>query len=87
MQRDTKQREGLEPPDPKRCQTMRPSTWPAMPSFMTFGPVDYRRCANKPSWLASDGKGEMSLCQECKDVCEKVLPATTTFLRLDNEAG
>lgn len=58
---------------------MRPSGWPQMPSFMTLGPVSYRRCENQPSWLASDGVGTMSLCGECKEVCEKVMPKGTTF--------
>lgn len=64
-----------EPPDRKQCQTMRPNTWPYMPSFMTLGPVTYKRCENKPTWLGTDGIGQMSLCDECKVVCEKVMTA------------
>jgi len=65
------------PVDTKRCQTERPSTWPSMPSFMTFGPVSYTRCTNKPTWIGSDGKGMMALCDECKTVCEQVMKGTT----------
>lgn len=63
----------LEPPDLERCQTNRPNTWPEMPSFMNFGPVTYKRCTNPPTWLADDGVGQMSLCDECKQVCEKLV--------------
>ena len=65
------------PPDLKQCQVMRPSTWPALPSFMTLGPVSYQQCTNKPHWIGSDGKGEMSLCDECRSVCERLVPGTT----------
>jgi hypothetical protein len=62
----------LEPVDLKRCQTDRPNTWPQMPSFMTLGPVTFARCTNAPEWIGSDGVGEMSLCEECKQVLEKL---------------
>jgi hypothetical protein len=62
----------LIPPDMHRCQTERPCTWPHMPSFMTLGPVTYSRCNNLPTWIASDGTGEMSLCDECKEVSARV---------------
>jgi hypothetical protein len=49
-----------------------------MPSFMTFGPVSYKRCENQPTWLATDPTGgKMTMCGECKDVCEKVSPPNT----------
>ena len=67
------------PPDLERCQVDRPSTWPRMPSFMTFGPVHYDRCKNKPKWVATDGEGEMSLCDECKTVCEKAYPSGVAY--------
>lgn len=62
------------PPDFGRCQTDRPSTWPAMPSLMTLGPVKYERCRNRPVWLATDGKGEMTVCEECRVVMVGVMP-------------
>ena len=68
-----------EPPDFRRCQTIRPSTWPQMPSFMNFGPVSYDRCKNKPTWIATDGEGKMSMCDECKAVCEKVMPSGVAY--------
>ena len=75
------------PPDFDRCQTERPSTWPNMPSFMTLGPVSYRRCENEPTWIAADGEGSMTLCDECKGICERAMqrtPATAvTFRRLE----
>lgn len=70
----------LVPPDRKRCQTMRPCTWPKMPSVMTLGPVTFTRCKNKPQWLATDGGGKggrMSLCQECWEVCLNSFPTAT----------
>jgi len=48
-----------------------------MPSFMTLGKPSWKRCKNKPTWLASDGIGSMTLCDECKKVCEKHRPDTT----------
>lgn len=60
------------PPDLDQCQCERPSTWPQMPSFMTFGPVSFKRCENPPTWVASNGKGAMSLCDECKEVMDRV---------------
>jgi len=48
-------------------------------SFMTFGPRSMQRCNSVPKWVAvdiKDGKllGAMSLCDSCKQVCEKQLP-------------
>lgn len=79
----------LIPPDYLRCQTNRPCTWPSLITFMTLGPVSYRRCINAPTWLASDGVGQMTLCDECKVVClehkpqvtVEPLPAPATALR------
>lgn len=64
----------LVPPDFEQCQTERPSTWPEMPSFMTLGPVSFKRCENKPKWIATDNKtgGSMTLCDECYEVMTSV---------------
>lgn len=77
------------PPDYVRCQTDRPCTWPNMVTFMVLGPVSYSRCVNVPTWLASDGVGSMTLCDECLEVCMKhkpdvmavPIPAITATLR------
>lgn len=60
------------PLDVNRCQTDRPSTWPDMPTFMTLGPVTWKRCENTPKFVATDLStgGFMSLCDECREVME-----------------
>lgn len=67
----------LEPIDPKQCQSEVKEG-----SFMTFGPRRYIRCGKKPTWIAvdiQDGKfyGAMSLCDECKKVCEIKMPSVS----------
>lgn len=75
------------PPDLARCQTNRPCTWPHMPSFMTLGPVSYERCVNAPTWLASDGVGQMSLCDECKGVLAGLAVESVTFTSIERKAA
>ena len=71
------------PPDLKQCQTDRPSTWPHMPSPMTLGPVTHTRCTNVPTWLATDPAGSMTLCDECREVFDGLLPkAEVTYASL-----
>jgi len=70
-------KEELEPIDADRCQAEVKEG-----SFMTFGLRRYVRCDNEPSWIAVDiqeGKfyGAMSLCEECKKVCEIKLPSVS----------
>lgn len=60
----------LEPIDPNRCQSERKAG-----SFMTLGPRGLVRCRNKADWIGIQVKdgvfyGAMSLCDECKRVCE-----------------
>lgn len=66
----------LEAVDSKQCQGEYREG-----SFMTFGPRKMVRCNSSPTWLAvsiKDGEfyGAMSLCDECKRVCEIQLPET-----------
>lgn len=76
--------EEIVPVDLERCQTDRPSTWPDMPSFMTLGPVTWKRCENKPVWIGSDmtSGGSMSLCDECKGVMEKLFSPVEVTVEL-----
>ena len=74
--------EELEPIDSTRCQAEVKSG-----SFMTHGPRSYIRCINKPSWIAVDVRngefyGAMSLCEECRKVCEIRIPSAS-FQRLE----
>lgn len=72
--------EKLVPPDLVQCQAEKPSYtgW----SFMTLGPPPKLiRCTNAPKWIAVEGprddakkRGSMSLCDECKKVCQKQMP-------------
>ena len=67
--------EELEPIDTTRCQAEIKEG-----SFMTFGPRSYQRCQRKPTWIAVDVRdssfyGAMSLCDECKKVCEVRMPS------------
>lgn len=62
--------EELEPIDFSTCQAEEKKG-----SFMTLGPHKYVRCTQPPTWLAVSIKGgnfdgAMSLCDECKKVCE-----------------
>jgi len=71
----------LEPIDASRCQAEKKEG-----SFMTFGPRQYIRCSNKPTWVAVEVKdgsfyGAMSLCDDCKKVCEIQMPSVK-FQRL-----
>lgn len=62
----------LIPPDLTRCQA-------ESRSFMTLGPGLFR-CSNTPRWIAREPNvphGEMSLCDECKAVCERQVPGVT----------
>lgn len=67
----------LEPVDVGRCQAEAKEG-----SFMTFGPRQYVRCSNEPTWIAVDVRegvfyGAMSLCDECKKVCEIRMPGVS----------
>ena len=71
----------LEPIDPKQCQGELLGG-----SFMTFGPRKYRRCSSLPCWVAIDIQegefyGAMSLCDDCKAVCE-IREPTARYQRL-----
>jgi len=75
----------LIPPDLQRCQAEIKEG-----SFMTLGPRSFERCNNEPTWIAaeaprSDGEpsGSMSLCDSCKDVCEKKLGSAVIFKEID----
>ena len=51
-------------------------------SFMTFGPRQYQRCPCIPTWIAVDVRdgqfsGAMSLCEDCKKVCEIKVPSAS----------
>ena len=57
-------------------------------SFMTLGPRSFHRCTNVPVWIAIEGPrkdgespGSMSLCDDCKKVCEGQMP-DVTFRRI-----
>lgn len=71
-------KEKLTPPDRKQCQ--------AFPNQLKWNPWSVGgaprqmpvRCSNKPTWIAKETKpgedgqrGSMSLCEECKVLCEK----------------
>jgi len=76
--------EELLPIDPTRCQAQVKSG-----SLMTFGPVKLIRCFKPPTWVAVDVRdgefyGAMSLCDDCKKVCEIQVP-TAKFQRLGKE--
>ena len=67
----------LIPPDLSRCQCEITEGY----SFMTLGKPQPVRCKAKPKWIAIekkpglDGKrGSMSLCEACKETCEKQCP-------------
>jgi hypothetical protein len=69
----------LIPPDLQQCQSEIKEG-----SFMTLGPRSFRRCTNAPVWLAIEGpredgepSGSMSLCDDCKLVCEKQMLGVT----------
>lgn len=67
----------LEPISTLQCQAM---IRPAFSPF-TFGKPGYRRCTNRPIYIGrekypgeADGvRGEMSLCESCRDVAKKQL--------------
>lgn len=63
----------LTPADLTRCQAEELGG-----SFMTFGPRPWIRCKSEPCWIAIENfpghdckVGSMSLCQPCKERCEK----------------
>jgi len=65
----------IDPIDASRCQAEVKEG-----SFMTFGPRRFVRCKNEPVWIAVEVKdgifyGAMSLCDECKKVCEVRMPS------------
>ena len=71
----------LESIDPLRCQAEVKEG-----SFMTLGPRSYQRCQCIPIWIAVDIRegsfhGAMSLCDDCKKVCEIRMPSVS-FQRL-----
>jgi len=71
------EKEELEPIDPLMCQAEKKEG-----SFMTFGPRRYQGCPCIPTWVAidvRDGKfyGAMSLCDDCKKVCEAQMPSAS----------
>jgi len=85
MTKATNQLAPLESVDHARCQADVKS---AYNPWIMGGDVGGRwgRCTNKPTWYAreaeagKDGrKGAMSLCDECKGVCEKLKGASVTF--------
>lgn len=70
------------PVDPEQCQAMKPNG----NTFATFGgKPGLVRCKNKPAWIATEKvaqeneRGSMSLCHDCKKVCEKQMPDKVTF--------
>jgi hypothetical protein len=84
MSRETFNAGDLLPVDPTRCQAEKSTG-----SFMTFGPRKLERCTSKPTWIGievKDGQfyGAMSLCDDCKRVCEIQMP-TVSFQRLEVE--
>ena len=81
------ERERQVPPDFEQCQTERPSTWPDMPLFLTLGPVSYTRCTERPMWVAADGAGSMTLCDECKGVMASLMPEVKLRRLAEPESG
>lgn len=73
----------LTPPDPRRCQVLKPNGH----NFMTFGGTPGRvRCPNVPTVIATERKpdahgrrGAMSLCGDCQAVLQRVDPHLATF--------
>jgi hypothetical protein len=74
----------VTPPDPKRCQARVPTGGPFAVGGPSGDPRDgYRaRCSNEPVVIVTevnpgeDGRrGSMSLCQHCREVFEKQVPA------------
>ena len=69
----------LTPPDRKRCQAEK-----RVGTFLSFGPTTMVRCNARPMWIAtekfarhSDGlRGSMSLCDECRAACERLMSLT-----------
>ena len=81
-------KETMLPIDVEQCQALVPNG----NTFMTFGgKPGLIRCKNKPSWVAiekeaSEGeRGGMSLCNDCKAVCERQLPNKVTYQRIGKE--
>lgn len=71
---NAKVNEELGPVDVSRCQAEKKEG-----SFMTFGPRGLVRCKEKPIWLGVEVRegmfyGAMSLCDDCKKVCEIQMP-------------
>ena len=59
-------------------------------SFMTFGPRRWKRCPNKPVYIAKEKKppkgkknrGSMSLCEDCKDAFLQIKGSNFATLKL-----
>ena len=71
----------LEPVDTTQCQAEK-----KVGSFMSFGIPSLQRCKNDCTWLAVGVEnglfaGAMTLCDECKKVCEIQRP-DVSFQRL-----
>ena len=77
----------LEPPDPKRCQTViRPAYSP-----FDFGKKYPERCKNTPTVIAfeatpgDDGlTGSMSLCTDCHETFERQRPGYATYEKVED---
>lgn len=72
-------------PDYLQCQSEITSYHP----FILGGKCqETKRCINQPIWLASEKEskdneiGSMTLCEECKVVCEKQMKNKVTFKKL-----
>lgn len=85
MTKTSKQLKPLEPVDHERCQSDIRTTYRP---FIMGGDVGgkWGRCKNKATWYArevepdKDGRrGSMSLCDECKPVCETRMGGKITF--------
>jgi hypothetical protein len=82
----------LIPPDPDRCQAMKPNG----NTFMTLGGIPgLEQCRNKPVVIATEIKprddgliGKMSLCAECLNMLLKQLGANyATFEPIIEQKG
>lgn len=81
-------KEKLAPPDLKRCQAEKPNGH----TIFTLGGVPgLVQCKNVPLFIAkepqrADGRkqGSMSVCLECRTICEKQVPGTT-FKKIDRK--
>jgi hypothetical protein len=78
----------LLPIDIEQCQALVPNG----NTFMTLGGrPGLVRCKNRPTWIAietvpkNNMRGGMSLCDDCKAMCEKQLPGKVTYQRIGRE--